>query len=375
MFYMTATKQNLIRVGIDGGDFVPGQKVRSGISRLVDSFVRTLHEYPETRIQWFYYHFSPKNNKTPILKFVRLPRRFFSSLFVPLALLAQRMDIYLAFSGVLPSIRIFDKKSIVFLHDFGFFDNPEKYRFPEKMKWQTEYALFAADRIVVFSDYIKKQVFERFPKIKKEKVIRIYPGADHIVDTNTVKKPDYRYFLFVGVIKPAKNIEELFLRFSMVRKMIKGANFKLVLIGSKERQYFDNLTKTKAYLENIDNIVFVEDATDDELYWYYKHCIALLNVSYEEGFCYPVVEALHLGCHVVVNDLALYKEFKSIYRTLHIMKNTDEYIVELVKLSVNNIAFNRKEVTVKAVITNKTTQLTWKNFRKDLISVINTVAS
>ena len=42
MFYMTATKQNITHIGIDGGDFYPEDEVKSGIQRLVKSFLNSL---------------------------------------------------------------------------------------------------------------------------------------------------------------------------------------------------------------------------------------------------------------------------------------------------------------------------------------------
>ena len=57
---------------------------------------------------------------------------------------------------------------------------------PERMRWQTEYALYGVDRIIVFSNYIRNQISSRFPKILQSKIIRIYPGADHLGKLKTI---------------------------------------------------------------------------------------------------------------------------------------------------------------------------------------------
>ena len=206
---MIATKQKMIRLGIDGGSLVPSRMVRGGIERLVDAFIKSLAHLHSTDKSWFYYFFSNKkeNFKNDIYSPKQIPEKLYSTVFLPLYIFFDKIDIYLGFSGVLPQlIRVLKKKSIIFIHDLAFYETPQNYKDPARMRWQTEYALFGSDKIVVFSDHIKKQIFTRFPTIRKEKVVRIYPGSDHIKKQYQTIKNKGLYFLYVGVIKKAKNI-------------------------------------------------------------------------------------------------------------------------------------------------------------------------
>lgn len=366
MFYMTATKQNIIRVGIDGGDFIPKNEVKSGIQRLVKSFINSLPAKKSSQKKWFYYFFNEKNvsDTSESLIYRNLPKRLFSSIFLPFRILFDRTGIYLGFSGILPHlVRVFGRKSIVFIHDFGFYTNPQYYRDPERMRWQTEYSLYGADRIIVFSDYIKNQISSRFPKIPQSKIVRIYPGADHLIKLKTTQEMKEKFFLYVGVIKAAKNIELLFEYFSAFLLQTDNKNIKLILIGSKEKAYFQKISRSLLFKKVSKNLVFLNEVTDSELIQYYLNCNAVLNVSHEEGFCYPVIEALHLGRSVIVNDLSLYKEFKPYFPSLHIEKNKESFIN----------AMNNTIKTPANHISKVKSPFIWKKFVNELLQVMNNI--
>ncbi len=326
---------NSLRIGIDGGDFHPEEEVRSGISRLLKSFVHTIPEREMKRMDWRYYHFgSARQDKSHrgTLRVIRLPARFFSSLFLPLRMYLDKRNVYLGFSGVLPGlVRILGMKSIVCIHDLAFYDHPDAYRAPERMKWQTEYAVYGADRIVVFSDHIRSRVIERFPGVKPEKLVRIYPGCDHLGSSRAGRPEHHPYFLYVGVIKPAKNIEILIHRFHRFLRSGGNPASKLVLIGMPETEYLSKLRETAVFKAVAGNLVFVRETKDRELASWLEHATALLNVSKEEGFCYPVAEALHAGCRVIVNGLPVYREFARAYGTVSICPDEASFVEAMIR--------------------------------------------
>lgn len=367
MFYMTATKQNITHFGIDGGNFYPKDEVKSGIQRLVKSFLNSLSAKKSTKIKWFYYYFYDKkvSDTSESIIYRILPKRLFSSIFLPLCMLFDRTQIYFGFSGILPHlVRVFGRKSIVFIHDFGFYTNPQYYRDPERMKWQTEYSLYGADRIIVFSDYIRNQISSRFPKILQSKIIRIYPGADHLVKPKTIQSIKEKFFLYVGVIKAAKNIELLFEYFSGFLVQADNKNIKLILIGSKEKAYFLKISQSPIYKKIRNNLIFLNDVTDKELVQYYMNCYAVLNVSHEEGFCYPVIEALQLGRQVIVNDIPLYQEFKPFFQSLHIESDKKSFI--------NSMQQAVKQIVPPSKIFKS--PFVWNTFTRELLQVIDKVA-
>ena len=58
----------------------------------------------------------------------------------------------------------------------------------------------------------------------------------------------------------------------------------------------------KAHLES-DKIKFLGYIPDAELISYYRNAIAFVSVSLYEGFGLPPIEAMSLGCPVIVSDL------------------------------------------------------------------------
>jgi len=329
---MTVAKQRTIRVGIDGGDYYPGEKPLGGIARLVGSFLGTISGIADMSVKFRYYFFGSNVAKVNIDNVVvnNLPKRFFSSIFLPFRLIFDRSDLYLGFSGIIPPIiRFFKIKCITFIHDFGFYDHPNYYHDPKKMQWQTEYAIYGSEKIIVFSEYIKQQLLKRFLRVSPEKVVCIYPGVDHIVANKNLRKINGSYFLYVGVIKPGKKIVELLDIFSQYLKQPKSKKERLYLIGAKEPEYYKSILKNLVYLKIQKYITFLEDVTEQDLISYYVGCRALLNTSHEEGFCYPVIEALSLGKKVIVNDIPLYKEFIPYFKSLYITKDKKSFINEM----------------------------------------------
>jgi alpha-1,2-rhamnosyltransferase len=277
----------------------------------------------------------------------------------------DQIRVYLGFSGILPHlVRMRGQKSIVFIHDFGFYSHPQYYKDPRKMIWQTEYALYGADRVIVFSDYIKDQIFTRFPEVSRKKVVRIYPGGDHIIKPKQATQIGGKFFLFVGVIKAAKNIELLLRYFSEFMSGPEDKETKLILIGPREDNYYKKICASPLYHKICANLLFLNDISDRELAHYYLNCQALLNVSHEEGFCYPVIEALRLGSHVIVNDLPLYREFKPNFERLHIEQNS--------RLFVNAMCKVAKKADPPEIANSP---FTWSNFTRDLLKVIDEIIS
>lgn len=336
----------IIKIGVDGGDNDPTGTINSGISRLVSSFVGSIPEKYSSKLKIFYYYFARKNieSQNKVVHYVNLPRRFFSLFFIPLRCFWDKVDVYMGFSGIVPPyIRLF-RKTIVFIHDFGFYDYPAYYEDSKKLVWQTNYAIYAANKIVVFSQSVKKQLLERFPKIDSQKVILIYPGVNHLKRKGviSVKNLPHPFFLYVGVIKKIKNVEKLLSLFSLYLMKSKKRDVKLILIGNKEKAYWDYLSHLPVFTKIKQNVIFLEHIPDEELYWYYKNCIALLNTSYVEGFCYPAVEALSIGKKVITNNLSLYSEFKPYFQGLHTTASDKEFLAEMMSEPKENATFSTK---------------------------------
>lgn len=110
-----------------------------------------------------------------------------------------------------------------------------------------------------------------------------------------------RYFLFVGSLQPRKNLRVLLRAWSLcalpdgAQLLVVGADDKIFArMGHEERPAND--------------VRFLGRVSDAELAWLYRRACALVAPSVYEGFDVPPLEALNLGCPVVLSDIPVHRE-------------------------------------------------------------------
>ncbi len=108
-----------------------------------------------------------------------------------------------------------------------------------------------------------------------------------------------RNLLFVGRIIPNKKIEDLIRAFAVYQRHIE-ARSRLLLVGEHKgfERYFDRLTQLARALR-VEEVVFTGHVDDEDLIAYYRLADVFLCLSEHEGFCVPLVEAMHFGVPVI----------------------------------------------------------------------------
>ena len=106
-----------------------------------------------------------------------------------------------------------------------------------------------------------------------------------------------RFFLFVGVLQPKKNVHTL------VPVMRAFPDRYLVLAGPAEHAYAATLRETIRAAGLQDRILIAGRVADETKRWLYEGCEALLFPSISEGFGLPVVEAMSCGKPVFLSRL------------------------------------------------------------------------
>jgi len=157
-----------------------------------------------------------------------------------------------------------------------------------------------ARKIIAVSKTTKQEVVDHF-QIDPNKIVVTYEGVDTKIyksanskSTNINRLITGQYFLYVGNAYPHKNLEILFKQ---------HLSIKLVLVG-KIDFFYERLKK------NISNrnVIFFGQANDEQLITLYTHASALVFPSLMEGFGLPALEALALGCPVIVSDIPVFHE-------------------------------------------------------------------
>ena len=338
-----------LKIGIDAGDYYPNSPINSGIKRIVNQVLLQLKSQHYKEVIPHIYSFKNRG-------------LLFGSIRLPCYLYKNHDQIFWAFSGQIPWLTKFlPINKVLFLYDLGFYQYPQRFSYPQRLIQQTNQSVKLADKIIVSSQITKDQLIKQFPNINANKISVCYLGIDHLLSINikSTSPLPYQYFLYVGVVKPLKNLEKLIQIYDQFLKQSPNKKIKLVIIGKAQSNYKNSLLQLINLLKQEQNIIFKDIVPDEKLVFYYKNCIALLNVSLVEGFCFPVLEALSLGMSVIVNNLPIYKEYTPFFSNLYISKTKNDFIKKMVVIC--------KNPEIKKQSINIPSQFTWKWYVQKLL--------
>ncbi|HQZ11640.1 MAG TPA: glycosyltransferase family 1 protein [Devosia sp.] len=109
------------------------------------------------------------------------------------------------------------------------------------------------------------------------------------------------YVVFVGNVKPHKNLSGLLKAMKMVREKL---DVSLVLVGKLDGFITGDAEGAAEARELSQWVHVVEAASDEELRAIVGHAKALVFPSLYEGFGLPPLEAMAIGCPTIVSDAA-----------------------------------------------------------------------
>lgn len=164
-----------------------------------------------------------------------------------------------------------------------------------------------ADVVITPSEFSKGELL-RFLKLPHGKVRVTHEAADdafsHPVTRNEVEyvKSKYglpdRYVLFVGGFDRHKNAASLLRVFCRLNAM--DSNLALVLVGGGDLEPYQALAGELGLRER-EEVFFLQLIPDGELRVLYQRASVFVTLSWHEGFCLPVVEAMSSGAPVVAS--------------------------------------------------------------------------
>jgi glycosyltransferase involved in cell wall biosynthesis len=148
--------------------------------------------------------------------------------------------------------------------------------------------------------------------------------------------------LFVGRVVPNKKFEDLIRTFYFYHKTIEPRS-RLLLVGSYAGmgRYFSYLTGLVGELD-ARGVVFAGHVDFRELLAYYHLADVFLCMSEHEGFCIPLLEAMHLQVPVIAYRAAAVPETLA-GASVVVNKKEPELIAEMIQEVVRHGAF-REEV-------------------------------
>jgi glycosyltransferase involved in cell wall biosynthesis len=115
-----------------------------------------------------------------------------------------------------------------------------------------------------------------------------------------VKSRPGMHILHVGRLAPNKCVEDVIKSFYYLRRYINPESWLwLVGIDTDTELYSFSLRRLAANLGIEDGVEFMGCLADEQVRALYESCSAYLCMSEHEGFCLPLIEAMHFGCPVI----------------------------------------------------------------------------
>ena len=231
---------------------------------------------------------------------------------VPWVLRRERPDLFHAPHYVLPAA--IHCNSVVTIHDCihlmfpQYLPNRMAYAYARAQMWT---AAHRSDCILTVSDASKRDILHLF-NIPPEKIVVVYnaidahfsvtPHPDAVARVRERYQLDHRFLLYVGNIKPHKNLVRLIEAFSELRT---GdlEDLKLLIIG-------DEISKLPALRHAVHrhklhkHVRFLGYVPDDQLAVLYRLAAVFVFPSLYEGFGLPPLEAMASGTPVVVSNVS-----------------------------------------------------------------------
>jgi glycosyltransferase involved in cell wall biosynthesis len=164
-------------------------------------------------------------------------------------------------------------------------------------------AVEQASAILCVSKFTERELRDRLG-VPKEKITVTHLGLDADwpeTATRHVETDGKPYLLYVGNVKPNKNLALLLKAFAQVRHSVP---YRLLLAG-RMRGFGTNDEAVIRQAEALgDHVRFTDEVSDAELISLYAGASAFIQPSLYEGFGLPLLEAMRLGCPVICSTAA-----------------------------------------------------------------------
>jgi glycosyltransferase involved in cell wall biosynthesis len=162
-------------------------------------------------------------------------------------------------------------------------------------------SLAAATRLIAVSQATADRLTDVDPRWTAKTVVAPNGLSHKLLDTEpepVANLVDSRFALVVGDLAPRKNVGLLLELWPEVAR--DAAGFRLVVLGHPG-PHSEATTHALAALERQGVAVWLRGAGDGALRWCYEHATVVLFPTLEEGFGFPLLEALTFGAPVIAS--------------------------------------------------------------------------
>lgn len=197
--------------------------------------------------------------------------------------------------------------------DLGYLESSEQ--FEKIVFWQLKYwtaiSVFVSKQVLTISEASRKDIVRHYPFASKKIIVTPLSHDLKQKDFN-VSEIDVRriknkysivddYILYLGTLKPSKNVGGLIEAFSLLIKKYPKLKTKLVVAGKKGWLY-EPLFESVKNLKLTDRVIFTGYFEEEDKQALRKGALLFAQPSFTEGFGIDTLSAMAVGVPVVVSD-------------------------------------------------------------------------
>lgn len=175
-------------------------------------------------------------------------------------------------------------------------------------------AAYFSDHITTISEFSKAEIV-KYTGIAPVKITSIPLGIDNklfrkvddkatLIATRQKYHLPEQFILFVGNVKPHKNLHSLITAFDLIKNDV--PDFKLLIVGKKEG-FITGDNQLLGLIDDLnlqDRVLFTGHVPLGDLPLMYNLATLFVFPSLYEGFGFPPLEAMACGCPVISSDRA-----------------------------------------------------------------------
>lgn len=286
--------------------------------------------------------------------------------------------------------------TICSIMDLGYLDSSEQFQKATfwQLKYWTAISILRSKLIFAISNATKDDIVRHYPTALKKTVVT-HLGYDRDIFNSKVASEDVRrvcekyhivddYILYLGTLKPSKNIEGLLQAFRLVVDRLRSTDYRiktvvssrksvdlrLVIAGKKGWMYEAIFAKVKQ-LGLIQQVIFTDFIPENDKPALMAGAKLLVSPSFWEGFGLHALEAMAVGTPVVVSDRGSFPEIVGDAGVL-VKPNLTESIANGMR---QILALSDKELAVlKQKMVSQVTKFTWEATAQKTLDAIRRVA-
>jgi glycosyltransferase involved in cell wall biosynthesis len=230
-----------------------------------------------------------------------------------LPMIIPSCDLFISPHYNIPIRKIKARKRAVIINDVNHLVFTDEFPFHKKLyaRYMISAAIRKSDKVFTLSEFSKQEIIKYAGNYSKDIKV-LYCGLDSeelkaklnlksFEKIRTKYNLPADYFLYVGSIKPHKNLLTALKAFNLWRSKYNGKN-KLVLVGIKQSDLASNSEALNLIDKN--STIIPGYVPDDDLAVYYNNAKCLIFPSLYEGFGLPPLEAMIYGCPVLTSNSA-----------------------------------------------------------------------